>query len=180
MNIAKTPDPKYVLSRTRENVVGNPALFVYNEITPENIDTYHFHGDRSTFPITSLIVVPKDDKSATILGGFYNVSKDRQMIVPLGVIEELMGIVFQVEMFFKANFAMVLVSTALFLVLVVLLSLRIRRREMETMFKIGCSRMTVFWLQAAELVMILAASAVLAAGISGGLVLLAPELVSVL
>ena len=180
MNIAKTPDPKYVLSRTRENVVGNPALFVYNEITPENIDTYHFHGDRSTFPITSLIVVPKDDKSATILKGRYGVSKDRQIIVPLGVIEELMGIVFQVEMFFKANFGMVLVSTALFLVLVVLLSLRIRRREMETMFKIGCSRMTVFWLQAAELVMILAASAVLAAGISGGLVLLAPELVTVL
>ena len=102
------------------------------------------------------------------------------MIVPLGVIEELMGIVFQVEMFFEANFAMVLVSTALFLALVVMLSLRIRRREMQTMFRIGCSRMTVFWLQAAELAMVLSASAFLAAGIAGGVVLLAPELVRVL
>ncbi len=180
MNIAKTPDPRYVLARTKGNVVGNPALFVYNEITPENIDSYHFHGDPATFPITSLIVVPKDAKSATILGARYNASKDRQMIVPLEVIGELMGIVFQVEMFFKANFGVVLASTALFLVLVVMLSLRIRRREMETMFKIGCSRMTVFWLQAAELVMILGMSAVLAAGIAGGLVLLAPELVRVM
>ncbi len=180
MDIAKTPDPRYVLTRTKGNVVGNPALFVCNEITPGNIDSFHFHGDPATFPITSLIVVPKDDKSATILGGYYNVSKDRQMIVPLEVIGELMGIVFQVEMFFKANFGVVLVSTGLFLVLVVMLSLRIRRREMETMFRIGCSRMTVFWLQAAELVMILGMSAVLAAGIAGGLLLLAPELVRVM
>lgn len=180
MNIAKTPDRRYVLSRTKGNVVGNPALFVHNEITPGNIDSYHFHGDPALFPVTSLIVVPKDAKSATILGARYNASKDRQMIVPLEVIGELMGIVFQVEMFFKANFAVVLASTALFLVLVVMLSLRIRRREMETMFKIGCSRMTVFWLQAAELVMILGVSAVLAAGISGGLVLLAPELVKIM
>ncbi len=179
-DLTRSSDPMYVFPGDKKNKVGTPAVFIYNEITPENIDSFHFHGDPALFPITSLIVVPKDAKSATILGARYNASKDRQMIVPLEVIGELMGIVFQVEMFFKANFGVVLVSTALFLVLVVMLSLRIRRREMETMFRIGCSRMTVFWLQAAELVMILGMSAVLAAGIAGGLLLLAPELVSVM
>ena len=180
MDLTRSSDPTYVLFRKRRNVAGSPAVFIHNEITPENIDSFHFHGDRAGFPVTSLIVIAKDGKSATILAGRYGVSKDRQMIVPLEVVEELMGIVFQVEMFFKANFGVVLVSTALFLVLVVMLSLRIRRREMETMFKIGCSRMTMFWLQAAELVMILGTSVALAGVISGGVLILAPRLVRVL
>ena len=44
--------------------------------------------------------------------------------------------------------------------LVILLSLRIRQREMETMFKLGCSRMTMFWLQVCELGLILTVSLV--------------------
>jgi hypothetical protein len=83
-------------------------------------------------------------------------------------------------MFFDANFAVVVLSTALFLVLVVLLSLRIRRTEMRTMFKIGCSRRTVFWLQAAELVMISGAALLIASAAAAAIVVLAPELVRVM
>ena len=52
---------------------------------------------------------------------------------------------------------------ALLLALVVLLSLRLRRDEMETMFKIGCSRGRIFCLHAAELAMVAAAGLALAA-----------------
>jgi putative ABC transport system permease protein len=48
--------------------------------------------------------------------------------------------------------------TMLFLVLVVLLSLRLRQAEMDTMFKLGCSRQTMVWLQAAELSIVLGIS----------------------
>ena len=43
---------------------------------------------------------------------------------------------------------------------------RIRKREMETLFKIGCSRGTVFALQSVELVLVAAAGLLLALGLA--------------
>jgi len=102
------------------------------------------------------------------------------MLVPARVIEELMGIVFQVKRFFDANFALICLVTLLFMVLVVMLSLRIRKREMETMFRIGCSRTTVFRLQIAELCIVLFISLMLAGALSGTLLWYAPKLVKLL
>ena len=45
----------------------------------------------------------------------------------------------------------VTLTTAVFLTLIVVLSVRIRQPEMETLSKIGCARRTAFWLQAIEL-----------------------------
>ncbi len=179
-DMTKETSPNLILERTDENVVTTAAVYEYAEVTPENIESFHFHGDPANFLVTAVIVVPADRKSATLLKGRYSLSKDRQMIVPLEVIGELMGIVFKVEMFFKANFGVVAISTALFLVLVVLLSLRIRKSEMRTMFKIGASRWTVFWLQATELGMILLMGLAVASLAAAALVLLAPEFVRVL
>jgi putative ABC transport system permease protein len=102
------------------------------------------------------------------------------MLVPARIIEELMGIVFQVERFFNASFVLICLTTLLFVVLVVMLSLRIRKREMETMFRIGCSRSTVFRLQIAELGIVLLISLVAAGCLSGLLVWFAPQLVNVM
>ena len=179
-DVANETSPTLILDRTDENVVTTAAIFEYNEVTPENIDSFHFHGERAEFPITAVIVVPADRKSATLLEGRYGISKDRQMLEPPRVIAELMGMVFKVEMFFNANFAVVVLSTALFLVLVVLLSMRIRKREMRTMFKIGASRGTVFWLQATELIIVMLMGLAVAALAAGALVLFAPELVGIL
>jgi putative ABC transport system permease protein len=57
-------------------------------------------------------------------------------------------------------------STALFLVLVVLLSLRLRRREMEVLYMLGCSRGLMVRLQAVEIGVIVALSALLALGLA--------------
>ena len=179
-DVTKNAPKTAILEKTDTNVSVDSSIIEYNEITPENLASFHAHGDPEDFEITSVLVVPDGKKPATLLKGRYKVSKDRQMIVPLAVIGELMGIVFKVEMFFRANQAVVLVSTILFLGLVVVLSLRLRRREMQTMFRIGCSRMTIFWVQAAELGIILLMSVALAGAFSAGLILLAPELVSVL
>ena len=53
-------------------------------------------------------------------------------------------------------------STILLLTMIVILSRRLRAREMETMFLLGCSRGVVLSLQAAELTLIFAASLVVA------------------
>ncbi len=182
-DVSKERSPDLVLEYTDTTVVTTAKIFEYTEVSPENIGSFHSHGDPADFPLTAVIVVPADRKSETILRGRYDggpYSKDRQMIRPLDVIQDLMGIVFKIEVFFKINFGVVVLSTALFLVLVVLLSMRIRKREMETMFKIGASRGTVFWMQAAELLMILCMSLAVAGLVAAMLVLFAPEFVRIL
>jgi len=152
----------FVASREGNKTTGNAALLTYNEITPENVASFHFHAKRDELPITSIITEPKSDKDRVILNARYSVSDTTQMLVPTEIIDELMGIVFQVKRFFDASLILVLVTTVLFLALVVLLSLRIRKPERQTMFHIGCGRLTIFWLQTFELVILLVVATFLA------------------
>ena len=175
-DVVKTADASVVLQRTDENVVAGPAIVEYNEVTPENIGYFHMPAAPGDLPLSAIIVLPHDRKSATLLKARYGLSETQRMLVPEEVVAELLGLVFQVKRFFDANFALITVSTALFLVLVVLLSRRIRKREMETMFKIGCSRLTVFWLQAAELLIVVALGLGAAAALSAVIMLAAPRM----
>jgi putative ABC transport system permease protein len=161
-DLARTTDESVVLKRDKQTVVANAALVQYAEITEDNIDSFHFHGDLSGFPISAVIAVPRDRKSEVLLIGRYHLREaTAQIHSPADVVNELMGMVFEVKRFFDVNVILVAVATLLFLVLVILLSLRLRRREMETMFKLGCSRLTIFRMQAAELGIILGASALI-------------------
>lgn len=154
-DVTQTEDPNLVLERDDENVTAAPGIFEYQEITPENASSFHVHGDPDDLPVHAIVVIPRDTKAATILKARYNAGDRLQMLVAAEVVDELLGLVFQVKRFFDANFALILISTGMFIALVVLLSRRIRQREMETMFKIGCSRATTIGLQVAELGIIL-------------------------
>jgi putative ABC transport system permease protein len=44
-----------VLKRTGGTIVANASVVQYNEITPDNVDSFHFHGDPETFPITAIL-----------------------------------------------------------------------------------------------------------------------------
>ena len=57
---------------------------------------------------------------------------------------------------------LIALTTTLFLVLVIILSFRLRKNEMYTMFNIGCSKMTMFWMQTMEIILILVAGVILA------------------
>ena len=179
-DLTKTDDAGIILKKKDGEVVGNAAMVEYTEITAANIASFHFHGSMDGFPITSVIALPDSDKSATVLKGRYSVSPTLQMLVPVRVIEELMGIVFQVKRFFDANFALICLATVLFVGLVVMLSLRIRKREMETMFRIGCTRLTVFKLQIMELGIVFLISLAIAGVLSALLLWYAPQLVTVM
>ena len=60
-----------------------------------------------------------------------------------------------------AVIAVVALATVLAVILVFALSLRLRQREIQTIFKIGCSRMTIAKLIGAEIMIIVISSAVL-------------------
>lgn len=154
--------PGRVLERKKGEVVYNASLVEANEITPENIASFHFHGSRDEFPLTAIIVLPRDAKAATQLKGRYRVSKTAQLLVPTEVVAEILGFVFRLKAFFDANAVLVTLATVLFLALIVALQLRVRRREMETLFKLGCARRTTFKLVATELLITVGAGLALA------------------
>lgn len=161
--MANPSNKNVVLERTASNVVANAALPQFMEITPENAGSFHFHAEPDELPVTALVVWPNDEKSRTLLLGRYNTDEARaQVLQSTEVVEEMLGLVFKVKRFFDVNYALVAASTGLFLALTILLSLRLRRREMRTLFQLGCSRGTVFWLQASELLIVFAISLVAA------------------
>jgi putative ABC transport system permease protein len=132
--------------------VANEGVASYLEITPENIESFHFHGNTEEFPITSMIVIADTVKNETLLQGRIDAGEAPiQFAKPGDVIRKLMSLVFRVKQVLDANAVLVAVSTAMLLVLVVLLSLRLRQREMDTMFKLGCTRGTIVLLQLAEM-----------------------------
>lgn len=169
-------DQSLILGGSDEHVVIGPAMIEYNEVTPDNIRSYHVHGDRSKLPLTAILVFPPDAKSATILRERVNQRTDAQMVVPSDVIEDLVAFVFRIKALFDAIAAVLGVCTALLTALVVLLSLRIREGEIETLNRIGCPRLTVAKLVGLEIVLILLTSIVLALTASWTLAAVAPEL----
>jgi putative ABC transport system permease protein len=58
-----------ILSSDTANVVANAAVVQYQEITADNLGSFHFHGDQGTYPITAVIAVPPDQRSESLLRG---------------------------------------------------------------------------------------------------------------
>lgn len=153
-----------VLERKGANVIGNASVVEYNEVTDDNIASFHFHGDPATYPITAVIALPRDEKAATLLMGRYQgAAEAHQILRPVEVIEDLVRTVLAVENFVVATLVLVGATTLATATLVFLLSLRLRRREMETLVKLGASRRRIAALVASEISGVVGAAAVLAA-----------------
>jgi putative ABC transport system permease protein len=161
-DVTKTTDQTVILKRSEKNVAANAKLFQYMEITEENMDFFHFHGDTSEYPITAVIAVPFDTKSGTILRGRYLSDEAVQQIVkPEEVIDGLLQNIFRIKNVLDAVIIVVGLATVLAIVLVFALSLRLRQREINTIFKLGCSRMTTVRMIAAEIFIIVLSSGIL-------------------
>jgi len=161
-DVAKTKDQTVILNRTETNVVANAKLQQYTEITPSNLDSFHFHGDTSIYPITAIIAVPQDTKSGTLLRGRYVSSKESNQIVkPDDIIDGLLQNIFRIKNMLEAVISVVGLGTVLAILLVFALSLRLRQKEINTIFKLGCNRMTIARLLGAEILIIVLMSGVL-------------------
>jgi putative ABC transport system permease protein len=161
-DVTRTRDSTVVLKRTDDNVAANAKLFHYTEITDDNLDGFHFHGDTSIYPVTAVITVPFDDKSGTLLRGRYLERKDAaQIIQPAEVIDGLLQNIFRIRNVLDAVIALVGLATVLTIVLVFTLSLRLRQREVQTIFKLGCRKAMIGQMLLSEIVIILLVSGVL-------------------
>ncbi len=155
-------DPSLVLGRAEGSVALSGALIEYNEVTPENLAGFHSHAAPEELPLSAVLVVPRDDKAATVMKARVNASPAWQMASPSAVIEELLGFVFRVKRLIDACAGVLALSTLAMAGLVLLLSARIRAAEMRTLQRLGAARGTVARLYALEMVLVVAASAALA------------------
>jgi len=168
-----------VLRRESGNIVGNAAVREYQEITPDNIGSFHFHRDLATLPITAAIAVPPDRRSEALLLGRYLSHEQLQLLRPIDIVDRLLVTVFSVQNVVVAALLIVGLATLTLVVLAFLLSLRLRRGEIATMSRIGGSRARIASILSMEmagvLVIGLAAAGVLTLAIGQ----LAPEVVRI-
>ena len=145
------------------SVTANAAVLPYTEITADNIDSFHFHGEPASFPLTAILVVPETEKARTqILGRYSSSQATAQCLKPPEVIDVLLSIVFRIEQLAWVCSIAAGIVTCLLLGLVVNLSMRLRETEMLTMFRLGCSRTTIAMLHGSEIVLLLGVASVLA------------------
>ena len=152
-----------VLSRRDDMITANASLAQFAEITPENISAFHFHGSDVTFPLTSIIVVPPDQKNATLLRGRYQDNETLQLVVPGSVLDDLLETVFAVQNYVILGLAILSLATIAVITLVFLLSQQLRKGEFHTLLRIGASRGYVAVLIASEIGFVFLISALLAA-----------------
>jgi len=161
-DVTNLSDPTLILKRSESNVAATAKLYQHTEITKKNIDSFHFHGNTSVYPITAVIAVPYDDKSGTILRGRYlSRNETLQIIKPEEVIDGLLQNIFRIKNVLDAVISVVALATILAVILVFALSLRLRQREIQTIFKLGCSRLTIARLVSSEIFIIVLTSGLL-------------------
>lgn len=156
--------------------VHDSSLVEYTEITAQNANSFHFHGDRNSFPVTAILAIPHDEESETLLLGRYLADDDpAQIIRPIEIIGELLEIVIRIRQFFEATFVAMTAVTAALLGLFIVLSVQLRQREFAAMFRIGCGRFVILRLVGSELLILFMMSGLVTALVLAGLAVAMPN-----
>jgi putative ABC transport system permease protein len=151
-----------VLGRKEGVITANASVAQYAEITAENVAEFHFHGDTGDFPMTGVIAVPPDEKSATLLRGRYISNEEGlQLVLPSAVLNELLATVFTVQNYVVLGLAILGLATVAVIVLVFMLSQQLRHGEFHTLSRIGASRTYIGLLVTSELAFVFVGSLLL-------------------
>ncbi|MEH6466129.1 MAG: hypothetical protein V7722_00745 [Porticoccus sp.] len=155
---------RQILKKEGNNIVANASVRQYNEITKNNLESFHFHGNNDTHPLSAIIPIPKDKKSSTLLLGRYlEENKDTQIVRSKKVIGELLDTVFTVRDYIVIGVFIIALSTAAIALLVFYLSLQLRQAERFTLSHIGAGRIQIYCLMATEVITVLLISVGLSA-----------------
>lgn len=141
------------------DVTAAASIVQFQRITDENIDSFHFHGDTNDYPVTAVVVVPPDARSATILQGRYlDPEGTSQLVQPGQIVQSLVDRIFRIRAVLDVVTGIIAVAALAALGLAIFLSYRLRAREVETAVKLGARRGMVIQLLATETIIILCCS----------------------
>ncbi|THD65694.1 ABC transporter permease [Robertkochia marina] len=151
-----------LLSRSDSIAIASKAVLSYTEITPENINSFHFHGDPDHYPVNAIIAIPKDKKSELMLRGRYeNEVQNVQIVVPEKVVDELLETVVSVKEILTLAAISIGAATLVITLLVFSLSIRLRKKEIQTLKYIGAAKGSITGILSLEIVLVFALSTLL-------------------
>lgn len=168
---------RLVLERDPGRVVLSEELIDYNEVTADNVASFHLHADDAHLPLSGIILMPDSVKSGTLVMSRLNAGKTLQAAVPLTVVEDLLAYVFRLRALVDGISLVLALLTGLLIGLVTVLSIRVRSRELETLRRIGVARSTITAMFGWEIALLLLAGGLLAGLGVGAVSLWAPNLV---
>lgn len=128
----------------------NASVVEYNEITPENAERFHFHGDTADYPVTAAIVIPPDGRKQALIKGRFTAAGGLQLISPAREMDELFATVFSVQRFVLGLLLAIGLATLAIGALVFLLSYRLREEEFRHLRHLGADLATLRALVAFE------------------------------
>lgn len=177
-DLANQDGTSSVLKRNGDRITANASVVQYNEITEDNIGSFHFHGDTSGFPMTAVIALPSSDKSeALLMGRYVDKIQPNQILTPRTVINDLLATILTVQQYINIGMALLGAATLSIVAMVFLLSIRLRQREIETLHKIGGQRLQVLAICTFEIIFVLSASLVLTGLLALVIHLAGPDLI---
>jgi putative ABC transport system permease protein len=145
-----------LLGQDGSTVTASAAVQQYNEITPENLEQFHFHGDTGSFPLTAALVMPRDVKSQTLLLGRYDNIPRLHLARPKRVIDDLLQTVARIRTYMIAVSILLGATTVLLIGVLFILIWRLRAAELRTMRLLGASRPQVMATLGSEAVIVFA------------------------
>lgn len=140
-DLEEVEDAALLPSESDEGLVANASLRQFTEITEENMDRFHFHGDPGEYPLTAIIAAPRTPKDEAILRGRY-VGGGTPVVLMRArdVVGDLLDVVLDVKGLFDRYTVLTGLASIGLVGLIVALSVQLRHRELQTMDYIGCSR----------------------------------------
>ncbi len=158
----RNPDDSVLFIESSE-IVYNSRLKKFNEITHDNINTFHFHGDVSGFPLSALIVLPASYEEEVVkLLAELNLTRSLQAVRPTRTVEEILAILLDIKRLLDGFSILVLISTAAFMILVIWLQIRQRKGEMLILDRMGGGKHAMKALLLIEVTILVLTSACLA------------------
>ena len=142
----KQASKEQVLQQNDRSVTLGANVQNFMEVTDDNLQSFHFHGRRSEFPLHAILLFPTSNRNGIIWEGRFQNRSDIQIVHPLAVVQELISMLINIRHLVDA---IVLVLGAVMLGLLLLLgslSLQLRKREMDTFHAIGASKSIRAWL----------------------------------
>lgn len=155
------------LGATDEHIALSLAAPTRQTIEPEDLASFHLHGERDGLPLTAILLFPPDARAKAIVSSKIEQSPGLRAIDPVEVAEEVLSFVVRLRVAADVVGGVMLVVTALLTGLVVVLVARLRDAEYRMLADIGASPGTIASWLLWELAILATGAAMLASGLVG-------------
>lgn len=128
-----------VVGGTEEELEASLSMFLFTEIDPSTLPSFHLHGGPADWPVSAVLVFPQDARAHDQALGDLTVMEGLQPVRPTEVVRGILGIVLRLQALLGAWVVLVTLSTLGLVSLVVSLVLRLRSAEVALLRRIGAA-----------------------------------------